>query len=198
MDKVSQPEVAKPSKKEEQKAQIVAILAKHKISAEAQAEILALFETKSGGTKVDPSEYTVFGDDGKTPAFILCPVTSLWFPAVTDHFYFNEDGALRTRVSKHGEKLKKELVKSVKASKDAILNDVINGEITPEEGKKRVADLDTLTIVIPEEVKAAGFESKPSIGDVKVPAPVDTDSKPGMPEVEPTAEVEKPKRGQIN
>lgn len=139
---------------------VAEVLAKFNVKQAAQDEILALLEVKKGGVKANPEEFTVFNADG-VATHVLCPVTNLWFPCTEDNFYFT-DGVLRGRVSKFGEKLKKDFVKAVKASKEAILNDVINGVITPEAGKEQVAQLDASTIVVPAEVAELGSAVRPA------------------------------------
>jgi len=139
---------------------VAEVLAKFNVKQAAQDEILALLEVKKGGVKANPEEFTVFNADG-VPTHVLCPITNLWFPCTEDNFYFT-DGVLRGRVSKFGEKLKKDFVKAVKASKEAILNDVINGVITPEAGKEQVAQLDASTIVVPAEVAELGSAVRPA------------------------------------
>ena len=144
--------------KTELHSQVSAVLEKYNVKQSAREEILALLEVKKGGVKANPEEFTVFNADG-SQAFIQCAVTGLWFAVNSDNFYLSE-GVVKYRTSKHGERLKKELVKANKASKDAILNDVINGVITPEQGKAAVEALSDV-IVIPQEVKDLGFADRP-------------------------------------
>ena len=134
------------------------VLEKYNVKTAAREEILALLEVKKGGVKANPEEFTVFNADG-SQAFILCAVTGLWFPVNADNFYLSE-GIVKYRTSKHGERLKKDVVKANKASKDAILNDVINGVITPEQGKAAVEALSD-AIVVPQEVKELGLVERP-------------------------------------
>lgn len=136
------------------------VLEKYNVKQTAREEILALLEVKKGGIKANPEEFTVFNADG-SQAFILCAVTGLWFAVNADNFYLSE-GVVKYRTSKHGERLKKELVKANKASKDAILNDVINGVITPEQGKEAVEGLSDV-VVIPQEVKDLGLAHRPTV-----------------------------------
>ena len=144
--------------KTELHSQVSAVLEKYNVKTAAREEILALLEVKKGGVKANPEEFTVFNADG-SQAFILCAVTGLWFPVNADNFYLSE-GIVKYRTSKHGERLKKDVVKANKASKDAILNDVINGVITPEQGKAAVEALSD-AIVVPQEIKELGLVERP-------------------------------------
>ena len=139
---------------------VSAILEQHGVKKAPKEEILALLEPKkSGGKAIDPEDYTVFAADGSAK-YLKCNVLHLWMPATEENFYFNEDGTLKYRFSRHGEKARKDLIKITKASKEALLADVVAGVITPDEAKAKIEEIESRTLQIPEGIET--YADKPA------------------------------------
>jgi hypothetical protein len=133
--------------KKELFAQAMDICTNNDASTELTAALTKLLEPKTGGLKVDISEVTRVDEDGAVTE-IQCSLSGVWLPADTIHFFgdknskvINAEGEGLYRVSKQADKLKKEASKVYAASKEAITNDVMDGNLTPEDGKAQLAEL---------------------------------------------------------
>ena len=123
------------------------ILEKHKIKGEAKDAILELLEPKKGGQAID-LESIVKRDASGDIVEVKCKLSGVFLPATEDFFYADKgskivtaDGFECSRTSKQAKALKREASKIYKASKDAIMSDVLEGKITPEDGKEALADI---------------------------------------------------------
>ena len=99
-----------------------------------------LLAPKTGGAKVNVED--VFNADEN---LLQCSVSGVWLPATAEYFYEDKSGkspfnGLR-RLSRQAESIRKTFDKQLKASKNAIMADVLDGVISPEEGKERVEEL---------------------------------------------------------
>ena len=127
----------------------MSVLSQYEMPAEAVEKIRSILEPKSGGRAVDLDEVTRKDENGVVVA-IQDNVSGLWFPATSDFFYEDKsgkgiegsDGSLLKRVSKAGYSIASKYKKMLAASKEAIFNDVLDGKITPEEGKSKIVDLE--------------------------------------------------------
>jgi hypothetical protein len=112
-------------------------------------DIVALLTPKKGGAVADLSESVEFNEDGKAVK-ILCRISGVWLNADANTFYSDknskiecENGEFVSPYSRVAIKIKSDFAKAIKASSDAIKEDVINEVITPAEGKAALADLPT-------------------------------------------------------
>ena len=145
--------------KKEMFAQAMDIADKYQLSDEVKAELRALLEPKKGGGKFDIDEVSCREADG-TVTHILDSVLKVWVPIFDGegepNFYEKPDTELGwSRFSRTAEKLRKDAEKKFKASKDAILQDLLQGAVTPEEAKVLMEEATEArkTYVLPE-----GFE----------------------------------------
>jgi len=126
--------------KKETHATAMALCEEHGASENLINGLTDLLAPKSGGATVNVDE--VF--DGEN---LQCAVSGEWLPATEEYFYEDKGGkspfnGLR-RLSRQAESIRKTHAKKIKASENAIMNDVLDGEMTPEDGKVQVAALKT-------------------------------------------------------
>lgn len=116
-------------------AAAMALCTEHKAPKALVAGLTDLLEPKAGGAKVNVEE--VF--DGEK---LQCAVSGVWLPATLDFFYEDKSGkspfnGLR-RLSRQAESIRKTHAKTIAASQKAIMSDVLDGSITPDEGKAKI------------------------------------------------------------
>ena len=128
-----------------------AILAKHGVDASTDLykEGIELWEPKKGGQTLDITEFTKTNAEGLVTE-IQCRLSGVWLPATTEFFpadknakFETESGELVYHTSKQALKIKSDFAKAVKASKEAISNDVLNEEMTAAEGREAIENLPT-------------------------------------------------------
>lgn len=150
--------------KKEQFERAMEICKAHKLPEKVVAEIKELLEPKKGGQSINVDEIVKRDANGNVVE-MLCRASNVWLPADTLNFFpdknskvINKDGeGLYTGISRVADKIKKETAKAYKASKEAIMNDVLEGVITPEEGKAKLdsiptePDYSTVAPVLPTE-----------------------------------------------
>ena len=136
------------SKKQTYEA-VVEVLSQYDIPEELSNKLRDILAPKTGGKTYDISEVTLTNDNGDIVA-ILDSVTGVWLPATEEFFYADKAGkgipvgdTTLKRTSKVGYMILSKHRKAVEASKRAIFDDVLNGVITPEEGKAEVERLDS-------------------------------------------------------
>ena len=104
----------------------------HGASDELVSGLTDLLAPKTGGATVNVEE--VF--DGKN---LQCSVSGVWLPATTEFFYEDKGGKSPfnglKRTSRLGEAARKAHNKAVSASCNAIMSDVLDGELSAEDGK---------------------------------------------------------------
>ena len=126
--------------KKELFASAIALCEAHGASEELTAGLTDLLAPKAGGATVNVEE--VYNEDEGT---LLCSVSGVWLPATEEFFYEDKSGASKfnglKRLSRQAESIRKTFIKTQRASEAAIMNDVLDGEITPEDGKEMVATL---------------------------------------------------------
>ena len=126
------------------------------------AALAELFEPKAGGAKVDIEE-VVTRDEAGEIVEMVCSLSGVSLPATTDYFYEDKsgDGVGGTglkRLSMQGEKARKEHTKMVKASKDAIKEDLYAGNIdvaTAKDMEANIVGVDYSTVGILVEAPEA-------------------------------------------
>ena len=124
--------------------QALEILAKYKAPKQLVDEITVLLAPKKGGASINLDEVTKKDANGKIVE-ILCSVSNKWLPATPEFFYTEKDSSKGInglkRISKQGESIRKAFNKQRAASEKAIMTDVIEGHMSPEEGKAKLAKL---------------------------------------------------------
>jgi len=126
-------------------ASAMEICKEHKVSEKFTAALTALLEPKSGGSSVDLSTVTKVDGNGQVTE-IQCSLSNVWLPATSAFFYEDKsgkgikgtDGSMLKRVSKQGEAIRKQHTKVLAATEKAIMTDVLNGDLKPEEGKAKL------------------------------------------------------------
>jgi len=143
---------------------VIALCDEHKVANKFRAALSAILEDnlapKAGGATVNIDEVTKKDADGNI-THILCSVSSKFLPATEEFFYAEKNGkginGLK-RVSKQGESIKKAHNKQLAATEKAIMTDVLDGVMTPEQGKAKLEkaklekpDFSSVTDVLPSK-----------------------------------------------
>ena len=128
----------------------------HGASAELVAGLTALLEPKKAGAQFNIEDVTTVDENGAI-THILDSVFNVMVPVYGEdgelNFYEKPDTELGfSRFSRAAEKARKDAEKLFKATKDAVLTDLMSGEITSEEAQATMADAETArkTLVVPE------------------------------------------------
>ena len=121
------------------------VLTNNNIATDVVAALAELFEPKAGGAKVDIEEVVVRDEAGNIIEMI-CSLSGVTLPATADFFYADKtgDGVGGTglkRLSMQAEKARKEHSKMVKATKEAIKEDLYAGVIDVAEAKELEANI---------------------------------------------------------
>ena len=134
----------------------------HKASDELVKGLTDLLEPKAGGAKVNVED--VYNEAEGT---LLCSVSNVWLPATLDFFYEDKSGKSQfnglRRLSRQAESIRKTHTKTVAASEKAIMSDVLDGVISPEDGKAKVEAIKAVTpdySVVTAELPAADEDSE--------------------------------------
>ena len=119
---------------------------------------------KSSGATVNVDEVTKKDESGKVTE-ILCSVSGKWLPATKEFFYEDKAGkgiadtGLK-RLSRQAESIRKQYIKTLTATEKAIMADVLDGKMTPEQGKAKLEkakatkpDYSGVTAELPKEAK---------------------------------------------
>lgn len=143
-------------------------------SDEAVSFVDRLTKPKLGGGSSDVNEYTVFGEDG-VPTHVFCTYHKKWEPVEDAEgealFKANEkskNGFLRT--CNEGEASWKEQAKVFKATKDAVISDLLEGEIDNDSAKELIAAAETDRAVHSDREDELGTDDKPEGFDAPVEA----------------------------
>lgn len=121
------------------------ILADNKVKDSVLEALRPLLEPKAGGAKVDVDSVVIRDGEGNIVE-MLCSLSGVSLPATADYFYEDKTGegfggtGLK-RLSIQAEKARKEHAKSIKASKEAIKEDLYAGEIDVATAKDMEANL---------------------------------------------------------
>lgn len=130
----------------------------------ALMEILANhLEPKAGGASVNIEDVTKTDADGNITE-IQCSVSGVFLPATVEYFYEDKAGkginGLK-RLSRQAESVRKQYIKTLAATEKAIMADVLDGAMTPEEGKAKLVDAkaikpdySTVAVKVAEEPEA--------------------------------------------
>ena len=124
--------------------QALEICKKHKAPEALVADLTELLEPKKGGQTVDIE--SIVKRDGKGNIVeVQCQASKVWLPANLLNFTPSKDskivnaaGEALYKISRQAQKIKSESAKAFRASKEAITNDVLDGAISPADGKKKI------------------------------------------------------------
>jgi len=119
-------------------------LIKDEVSEEVLAKVSDILKPKVGGGKSTPEDYTVFDAEGN-PVYIFCTVHKKWEPLVDDEgeLLFKEDKNSKNGYRRYciaGDKQWQARAKAFKATKEAVMGDLLEGEITNDEAKKLIEE----------------------------------------------------------
>ena len=145
-------------------------------SDEAIAFVDGLTKPKVGGGSSDVEDYTVFDSEGN-PAYIFCTYHKKWEPVtkiVVDEetgeeeevnlFKVNEKAKNGfSRECNDGLKTWKEQAKVYKATKDAIISDLLEGTVSNEDAKELIAAADAARADHPAREDGLGEDEKPVV-----------------------------------
>lgn len=133
----------------------------HKASKNLVAALTELLEPKKGGASINVEDvFVAKAADGK--AYLQCSVSGKWMEATADNFYedlgneSNKFNGLK-RLSRAAEAARKKASATKKATEKAVMDDLLAGNITAEEGKKLIAE-----VAGPDYSTVEGSEVKPA------------------------------------
>ena len=122
------------------------ILGKYEVEEALVKELTELLEPGKGGQRVNIDEIT--RKDGDDITHIKCRYSGAWLPANSEYFpkdsnskIVGTDGVALYTVSKAALKIRQETQKAYAASKEAITNDLLDGNITPEDARAALAEI---------------------------------------------------------
>ena len=148
------------------RAEVSKVLEEGKVKIPVVEKVLAVvdnyLEPKKSGGRVNLEE-VVKRDEKGNITHILDTVTHIFLPATVENFYEAKNGVgikvgdvELKRHSRIGEKIRKEFEKTLRASKNAIMQDVLDGKLTPEVGKNKIAALEAQKPDYSEVLKIEG------------------------------------------
>ena len=118
-------------------------------NAELNAILTKNLAPKNGGVSLNIDEVTHKDEDGNITE-IMCSVSGVFLPATKEFFYEDKtgkspliglDGVPLKRLSRQAESIRKAFIKSVSATEKAVMTDVLDGRLTPEEAKEKIAEV---------------------------------------------------------
>lgn len=135
-----------------------------KLPAEYVEALTEMLKPGTGGGK-DVNDYTVFDSDGAV-AYIFCNMHQKWEPVADEEgeLLFKEDTKSKNGFQRdclEGIKAFKEISKASKASKDAIMEDLLEGNISSEEAKAALANIGEVRDSIPDREDGLGSDERP-------------------------------------
>lgn len=126
---------------------VMAVCMEYKVPEKFKAELETLLAPKNSGRSVNIDEVTKKDKEGKITE-IMCSISGVFLPATAEYFYEARDGKGingLTRISKQADAIRKAHLKALVASSKAITDDVLDGKITPAEGKKQLEKIKAQT-----------------------------------------------------
>lgn len=142
---------------------VAGILAANGVSEDSKVykELIEALEPKKGGASVNTDDvFVAQASDGK--AYLLCSVSGLWLEATVENFYEdlgnenNKFGGLK-RLSRAAEAARKKAITAKKATEKSVMEDLLAGNISAEEGKAIIA-----AVAGPDYSGIEGSEVKPN------------------------------------
>ena len=135
-------------KKSEVFERVQAICEKYNLPTEVVTQLNELLEPKNAGRSFNWDDI-VRKDENGNVIELQCALSGVWLPADSLHFYASRDGkgvvgtdgVVLQKVSKQGENVRKAYQKQYNASKNALMDDVLDGVISNEEAKAKLEQL---------------------------------------------------------
>lgn len=125
--------------------EVLNVLESHNVSKKAIEAVKELMTPKKG-IPLDLDEVTKKDSAGNITE-IKCSLSGVFLPATDDYFYKKEGTTLGyDRNSKQATKLKSDHAKKVAATKSNVFNDVLAGQVSPEEAKRLVKEAEASTV----------------------------------------------------
>lgn len=145
---------------------VLAACKEHGASDELTKVLNDLTAPKVGGGSSSVEDYTVYNADGSA-AYIFCNTHKLWEPVVDEdgvELFKRDDKAKNGfyRDCNEGIAQNREIGKILKASKDAVMADVLEGIITGPEGKAKLEEIDAGRVT-PERTDGLGDLERPTV-----------------------------------
>jgi len=132
------------------RAEVEGILTEGKVAKNVAEKVLKVIDTylepKKGGMTVNLEDVVIRDKEGNI-THIQDSISGVFLPATTEYFYEAKTGGIEVngvalrRHSRAAEKIRKEFEKTIKASEKAIMQDVLDGKLKPEEGKAKIEAL---------------------------------------------------------
>lgn len=120
-----------------------------KVSDKVINKLEKILAPGKGGQRVDVDAITRKDENGNV-THLQCRLSGVWLPANLEYFtkdtnskIIGTDGAQLYTISRQAQKIKKDTAKIYAASKEAITNDLLDGNITPDEAKAKLHELNT-------------------------------------------------------
>jgi len=129
--------------------EVTALCDEHKVANKFREALMNVLTDnlapKAAGASINIDEVTKKNADGKI-AEIQCSVSGKFLPATKEFFYEDKagkgivglDGSHLKRLSRQAESIRKQYIKTLAATEKAIMADVLDGVMTPEEGKAKL------------------------------------------------------------
>lgn len=131
-------------------AEVGKLLEDAKVTNKVKEGLTEIFEAhlkpKAAGATVNIDEVTHKDADGNITE-IMCSLSGVFLPATKEFFYEDKSGkginGLK-RLSRQAEGVRKKHIKLVTTTERAVLADVLDGKMSPEEGKVKIAEIRAL------------------------------------------------------
>jgi len=148
--------------------EVLRLCTEHKAPEALVAKLSELTKPKVGGS-ADVNDYTCFDADGNV-THIFCNLHKKWEPLkdTEGNVLFKEDKKSKNgyfRDCNEGIKQFREADKMLKASKAAIMQEVLDEEITGTEAKEAIAELGSVRDNIKPREDGLGTDDKPCKGE---------------------------------
>lgn len=130
-------------------AEVTKVCKQFNVAPKACEALQGIFDAhlapKAKGMSINLDEVTKKDANGKV-THILCSVSGKWLPATKEYFYEDKsgkgiegaDGSRLKRLSRQAESIRKQYLKQLQTTEKAIMADVLDGKLTPEQGKAKL------------------------------------------------------------
>jgi hypothetical protein len=148
---------------------VSALCDEHKVANKFREKLMDILTAnlapKASGASINLDEVTKKDEAGNITE-IQCSVSGVFLPATKEFFYEDKagkgivglDGTHLKRLSRQAESIRKQHIKTLAATEKAIMADVLDGAMTPEEGKAELEkvkaikpDYSSVTAELPQE-----------------------------------------------
>lgn len=151
--------------KQETYETVMGLCEAHKAPTALVNELTEILKPKGGGPVLNIDEVTHKDANGNIVE-IQCSLSGVFLPATEEYFYADKSGKSKLnglkRNSRQADKIKKAHEKQVATSEKAIMEDMLSGDLKPEEATKKVTklreskpDYSTVGLIVPTEGEEA-------------------------------------------